>query len=104
MKNAWQYLNLTRSQRVLTVQFDSGHRVNSLNNALSETTLAIISHTGLAGGIILLGTLPTQEVDIEAVLFGDLLAISIADLVPSRNELNMVGFMPPRRASSAVNP
>ncbi|MBT4518709.1 MAG: enoyl-CoA hydratase/isomerase family protein [Halieaceae bacterium] len=30
----WQYLTLTRSQRVLTVKFDSGHRVNSLNNAL----------------------------------------------------------------------
>jgi len=64
---------------VLLIVF-SLSQVNSLNNALSETTLAIISHTGLAGGIILLGTLPTQEVDIEAVLFGDLLAITLADL------------------------
>ena len=30
-------------------------RVGSFNTALSETTLAIISHTGLAGGIILVG-------------------------------------------------
>ena len=64
---------------VLLIVF-SLSQVNSFNNALSETTLAIISHTGLAGGIILLGTLPTQEVDIEAVLFGDLLAITIVDL------------------------
>ena len=31
-------------------------------------------------------------------------AISIADLVPSRNELNICGFIPPRRASSGVRP
>jgi len=31
-------------------------------------------------------------------------AISIPDLVPSRNELNICGFMPPRRASSGVSP
>ena len=39
-------------------------RVNSVNSALSETTLAIISHTGLAGGIILAGLLPAQAVDL----------------------------------------
>ena len=49
-------------------------RVTSFNNALSETTLAIISHTGLAGGIILIGLLPSQTVSLEAILFGDLLA------------------------------
>ncbi len=31
-------------------------------------------------------------------------AISIADLVPSRNELNICGFIPPRSASSGVRP
>jgi hypothetical protein len=31
-------------------------------------------------------------------------AISIADFVPSRKELNICGFMPPRRASSGVRP
>jgi len=55
--------------------------VNSLNSALSETTLAIISHTGLAGGIILVGLLPAQSVNLEAILFGDLLATTRADLV-----------------------
>jgi len=56
------------------------NRVNSFNSALSETTLAIISHTGLAGGIILVGLLPAQTVNLEAILFGDLLATTSADL------------------------
>lgn len=56
-------------------------RVSNFNTALSETTLAIISHTGLAGGIILLGVLPAQTVNLEGILFGDLLATSRADLL-----------------------
>ncbi len=56
-------------------------RVNTFNSALSETTLAIISHTGLAGGIILVGLLPAQAVNLEAILFGDLLATTSADLI-----------------------
>lgn len=30
----WQYLKLTRKDRVLTVEFDSGTKVNSLSHAL----------------------------------------------------------------------
>jgi len=56
-------------------------RVNSFNNALSETTLAIISHTGLAGGIILVGLLPEPTANLEAILFGDLLATTSGDLL-----------------------
>ena len=56
------------------------NRVSSFNTALSETTLAIISHTGLAGGIILVGLLPAQSFSLEAILFGDLLATTITDL------------------------
>jgi len=56
------------------------NRVNSFDTALSETTLAIISHTGLAGGIILVGLLPAQSVNLEAILFGDLLATTTGDL------------------------
>ena len=56
-------------------------RVGSFNTALSETTLAIISHTGLAGGIILLGLMPQRVVNLEAILFGDLLAIADSDLL-----------------------
>jgi zinc transport system permease protein len=56
-------------------------RVANFNTALSETTLAIISHTGLAGGIILVGLLPARTVDLDAILFGDLLATSRSDLL-----------------------
>jgi zinc transport system permease protein len=55
-------------------------RVTRFDTALSETTLAIISHTGLAGGIILVGLLPAQSVNLEAILFGDLLATTTGDL------------------------
>lgn len=55
-------------------------QVSSFNTALSETTLAVISHTGLAAGIILLGVLPSNTVSLEAILFGDLLATTVADL------------------------
>jgi enoyl-CoA hydratase/carnithine racemase len=39
----WQYLSLQRSDRVLTVRFDAGNRVNSLGNALMRelTSLAL---------------------------------------------------------------
>ena len=57
------------------------NRVSRFNSALSETTLAIISHTGLAGGIILVGLLPAQTVSLEAILFGDLLATTTGDLI-----------------------
>ncbi len=56
-------------------------RVSNFNSALSETTLAIISHTGLAGGIILVGLLPGPAVNLEAILFGDLLATTRGDLL-----------------------
>ena len=55
-------------------------QATSFNNALSETTLAIISHTGLAAGLILLSILPANTVSLEAILFGDLLAVTLTDL------------------------
>ncbi len=55
-------------------------QVASFNTALSETTLAIISHTGLAAGLILLSVLPANTVSLEAILFGDLLAVTLSDL------------------------
>ncbi|MCP4492312.1 MAG: metal ABC transporter permease [Gammaproteobacteria bacterium] len=55
-------------------------RVVSFNNALSETALSVISHSGLAAGLILLGTMPSQAVSLESILFGDLLATTRADL------------------------
>lgn len=56
-------------------------RVSSFNSALSETTLAIISHTGLAGGILMVGMLPSHTVNLEGILFGDLLATTRGDLL-----------------------
>lgn len=55
-------------------------QVVNFNNALSETTLAIISNTGLAAGLIILGLLPENTVNIEAILFGDLLSVTLTDL------------------------
>ena len=56
-------------------------RVTSFNNALSETTLAIISHSGLAAGLILLGAMPSRNISLESILFGDLLATTTDDLI-----------------------
>ncbi|MCP3687391.1 MAG: metal ABC transporter permease [Gammaproteobacteria bacterium] len=55
-------------------------RVVNFNNALSETTLAVISYSGLAAGLILLGTMPNKTVSLESILFGDLLATTRGDL------------------------
>jgi zinc transport system permease protein len=49
--------------------------------ALSESVLAIISHTGLAAGILLLGIGGFTHISLESVLFGDLLATSAMDLL-----------------------
>ncbi len=46
----------------------------------SDTLLGILSHTLLAGGLVLLSVLPGIRVDIEALLFGDLLAVSWRDV------------------------
>ena len=48
--------------------------------AMPESWLAIISHTGLAAGILLLGITGFTNVSLEAILFGDLLATSLVDL------------------------
>jgi zinc transport system permease protein len=65
---------------VVTLIVVSLSQVVNFNNALSETTLAIISHTGLAAGLILIGLLPANTVSLEAILFGDLLAVTLSDL------------------------
>ncbi len=48
--------------------------------AMSESVLAIISHTGLAAGILLLSLSGAGNISLEAILFGDLLATSMSDL------------------------
>jgi zinc transport system permease protein len=45
----------------------------------SDTLLGILSHTLLAAGLVLLAALPNLRVDLNALLFGDLLAVSSQD-------------------------
>ena len=47
----------------------------------SDTVLAILSHSGLAAGVILLTLLPGVRVDLMGFLFGDILAVTRGDLV-----------------------
>lgn len=47
---------------------------------LSEGQLALISYTGLAGGVLLIGIVGAGNISLEALLFGDLLATSREDL------------------------
>jgi len=47
----------------------------------SDTLLGILSHTLLAGGLVLLATLPNLRVNLDALLFGDLLAVSLQDVL-----------------------
>ena len=56
-------------------------RVNNFDNALTETTLAIISHSGLAAGLVLLNSMSNRSISLESILFGDLLATSVNDLM-----------------------
>lgn len=47
---------------------------------LSEVQLAILSYSGLAGGVLLLGLFGSASISLEALLFGDPLATSRQDL------------------------
>lgn len=46
----------------------------------SDTLLGILSHTLLAAGLVLLAALPGLRVNLDALLFGDLLAVSPGDV------------------------
>lgn len=46
----------------------------------SDTLLGILSHTLLAAGLVLLAALPGLRVNLDALLFGDLLAVSLHDI------------------------
>ena len=47
----------------------------------SDTLLGILSHTLLAAGLVLLAALPNLRVNLDALLFGDLLAVSLNDVM-----------------------
>jgi zinc transport system permease protein len=45
-----------------------------------DTTLGVLAHSGLAFGLVAVSFLPNVRVDLHAFLFGDILAVSRADL------------------------
>lgn len=47
----------------------------------SDTLLGILAHSGLAVGLVVLGLLEGVRVDLMAYLFGDVLAVTRADLI-----------------------
>lgn len=56
LERDWQYLTLDRQERVLSVSFDAGNRVNSLSNALmrelTELALALQDDTELSAVVL----------------------------------------------------
>ena len=47
----------------------------------TDTHLALLSHGGLASGLVILSFFPNLRIDLEVLLFGDILAVSRTDLV-----------------------
>lgn len=45
-----------------------------------DTTLGVLAHSALAFGLVAVSFLPTVRTDLSAWLFGDILAVSVADL------------------------
>ena len=59
-----------------------------------DTTLGVVAHSGLAFGLVAVSFLPTVRVDLTAFLFGDILAVSRADLaVIAAGAALVVGLM-----------
>ncbi len=46
-----------------------------------DTLLGLLSHGGLALGLVVLSFFPSMRIDLQALLFGDILAVSRGDLV-----------------------
>ena len=46
----------------------------------TDTLLGLLSHGGLAVGLVLLSFFPNMRIDLQALLFGDILAVSHVDL------------------------
>ncbi len=52
----------------------------------TDTLLGLLSHGGLALGLVLLSFFPNMRLDLQALLFGDILAVSRLDLAVSGRE------------------
>ncbi|MEL7465530.1 MAG: metal ABC transporter permease [Pseudomonadota bacterium] len=46
----------------------------------ADTLLGVAAHAGLAVGLVALALAPNRVLDVEALLFGEILAVSVADL------------------------
>lgn len=46
----------------------------------ADTLLGLLAHGGLALGLVTLSFFPTVRIDLQALLFGDILAVTIADV------------------------
>lgn len=55
--------------------------IESAENLPTETLLGLLAHGGLAIGLVILSFFPSMRMDLEALLFGDILAVSRSDLV-----------------------
>src|SRR5690606_1619032 len=78
----WFDLNIT--VMVLIVCCCLALVLNHLQNFLRlslNTVLAIMAHTSLATGLVIISLVPNFRLDINSFLFGDLLAITQQDLV-----------------------
>ena len=78
---------------VLEIDFTIGVLVSSVlivvllffieraENLPTETVLGLLAHGGLALGLVILSFFPNMRMDLESLLFGDILAVSKRDLV-----------------------
>ncbi|MCY4128823.1 MAG: metal ABC transporter permease [Gammaproteobacteria bacterium] len=55
--------------------------IDRTENLPTETLLGLLAHGGLAIGLVVLSFFPNMRMDLEALLFGDILAVSRVDLV-----------------------
>ncbi len=55
--------------------------IDRSENLPTETLLGLLAHGGLATGLVVLSFFPNMRMDLEALLFGDILAVSKTDLV-----------------------
>jgi zinc transport system permease protein len=56
-------------------------RMSQFKNLSNDTLLGILSHSSLALGLITISFLDNQRIDLMALLFGDVLATTVSDLV-----------------------
>ncbi len=74
-------INLTLSILVVSIVISGLLLLMERYNQLaSDTTLGILAHGTLATGVIILGLMPTLQIDLMSYLFGDILTIGWADL------------------------